>query len=405
MNRLMTKLLNLPGIIVEDSKDIEGTLILSIKMSRKTAVCPRCGDCSHYLHENKRHLVRDLPMSNKQVLLWVNRRRFKCRNCRKSFSEILDFVGEKKSFTHRYAETITKQVIHSDISNVAKNNGLTIEEVETMLKSMVDKILPVNVEKLCRLGIDEISLVKGQGKFIVVLVDLETHKLIGLVSERKQSQIEKVMRSWGEKVLSQIEEVSMDMTGNYKSLVKKICPNAEVTIDRFHVTKMIHEELNQARIEQKATAKSLNAKERAKLFDSLKGSKYTLLKAENKLNERQKQKLEKVKEASPMVRIMHDLKEDFHTIFENSKDWASGTLELIDWLKKASPYYKKSVTTIKRWFAEIVGYFENRTTNGVVEGINNKLKLLKRCGFGFRNFNNFEMRALLFWHFPKSLAH
>ncbi len=75
-------------------------------------------------------------MSNKQVLLWVNRRRFKCKNCRKPFSEILDFVGEKKSFTHRYAETITKQVIHSEINNVAKNNGLTIEEVETMLKSI-----------------------------------------------------------------------------------------------------------------------------------------------------------------------------------------------------------------------------------------------------------------------------
>jgi transposase len=405
MNRLMTKLLNLPGIIVEDGKEIEETLILSIEVSRKTAVCPRCGQSSHHLHENKRYLVRDLPMSNRQVILRVNRRRFKCKNCRKPFSEILDFVGEKKSFTHRYAESITKQVIHSDINNVAKNNGLTIEEVEAMLKNIADKILPINVEKLCRLGIDEISLVKGQGKFIVVLVDLETHKLIGLVSERKQSQIEKVMRSWGEKVLSQIEEVSMDMTGNYKSLVKKLCPNAEVTIDRFHVTKIIHEELNQARIEQKATAKSLNANDRAKLFDSLKGSKYTLLKSEIKLNERQKEKLEKVKEASPIVRIMHDLKEDFHAIFQNSQDWASGTLELMDWLKKAEPYYKKSVATIKRWFAEIVGYFERRTTNGIVEGINNKLKLLKRCGFGFRNFNNFEMRALLFWHFPKSLAH
>jgi transposase len=78
----------------------------------------------------------------------------------------------------------------------------------------------------------------------------------------------------------------MDLTGNYKSLVKKLCPNAEVTVDRFHVTKMIHEELNQARIEQKNAAKSLNAQEREKIFGSLKGSKYTLLKAEEKLSNR-----------------------------------------------------------------------------------------------------------------------
>ena len=72
----------------------------------------------------------------------------------------------------------------------------------------------------------------------------------------------------------------MDMTGNYKSLVKKLCPNAEVTVDRFHVTKIVHEELNPARIEQKKTAELLKVNERAKLFGSLKGSKYTLLKAE-----------------------------------------------------------------------------------------------------------------------------
>jgi transposase len=183
---------------------------------------------------------------------------------------------------------------------VAENNKLTGDEVWSMVESVAEKILPIDVENLTRLGIDEISLAKGQGKFIVVLVDLDTHKLIGLVAEGKRSEIEKVMRQWGEKVLSQIKEVSMDMTGNYKSLVKKLCPNADAIVDRFHVTKMLHEELNQARIAQK--------KERAKLFNSLKGSKYTLLKAEDNLSNKQKQKLKhkqkhklkQVKEASPL---------------------------------------------------------------------------------------------------------
>ena len=401
----MTKLLNLPGIIVENSKQTEETLILSVKKEKKKAACPRCGQISHRLHQNERHLVRDLPMSNREVILRVNRRRFKCEKGQKPFREILDFGGERKRFTHRYAETITEQVIHSDLNNVAQNNGLTAEEVESMVRAVAEKILPIDVEKLCKLGIDEISLVKGQGKFIVVLVDLETHKLVGLVPERKQSEIEKVMGKWGKKVLSQIEEVSIDMTGNYKSLVKKLCPNAEITVDRFHVTKMIHDELNQARIDQKKAAESLDAEEKAKLFGSLKGSKYTLLKAEEELSTQQKEKLEKIKEASPLVGIMHSLKEDFHSLFENSKNLGEGTLRLVDWLKKAELYYQKSVLTIKRWFAEIVGYFETGTTNGIVEGINNKLKLLNRCGFGFKNFNNFAMRALLFWHSPKSLAH
>jgi len=167
---------------------------------------------------------------------------------------------------------------------------------------------------------------------------------------------------------------------------------------------MIHEELNQARIDQKKTAEALKVKERAKLFTSLKGSKYILLKGAVKLSNKQKEKLNQVKEASPLVGIMHSLKEEFHALFEKSKNLGEGILKLIDWIEKAEPYYRNSVPTIKRWFGEIVGYFERRTTNGIVEGINNKLKLLKRCGFGFRNFDNFKIIALISWHFPNILA-
>ena len=79
-------------------------------------------------------------------------------------------------------------------------------------------------------------------------------------------------------------------------------------------------------------------------------------------------------------------------------------MKLINWIEKAEPYYQNSVPTIKRWFGEIVGYFERRTTNGIVEGINNKLKLLKRCGVGFINFISLEVRALISWDFSKNLA-
>lgn len=201
------------------------------------------------------------------------------------------------------------------------------------------------------------------------------------------------------------------MTGNYKSLVDKICPNAVVTVDRFHITKIIHEELNQTRIAEKKTALELNVEDRKKVFDSLKGNKFTILKAEYKLTDKQKIKLDTIREASPLIGIMHSLKEEFtcgtlreSDLFDTSEDSGTGILGLLDWLEKAGPYYQKSVKTIKRWFGEIAGYFERKTTNGVVEGINNKLKLIKRNGFGFRNFRNFEIRALLSWHYNINLA-
>jgi transposase len=94
------------------------------------------------------------------------RRRFKCKKCQKPFSEILEFVPKKKNFTIRSAKSITQQIIHSDIKNVADRNGLTAEEVESMVMYYCQAIYPIDVSNLRKLGIDEISLVKGQGNFI-----------------------------------------------------------------------------------------------------------------------------------------------------------------------------------------------------------------------------------------------
>ena len=69
------------------------------------------------------------------------------------------------------------------------------------------------------------------------------------------------------------------------------------------------------------------------------------------------------------------------------------------WQKRAQPYFPDTVKTITNWFDEIIAYFDNRTTSGIVEGINNKLKLIKRSAYGLRNFENYKNRCLLTWHF------
>ncbi len=404
MKRQLTKLLSLASVSVKSQKQLDSTLILEVESNSKKAVCPRCHQSSSRLHQNHYSLIKDIPWGQNEVFLRVNRRQFKCEKCAKPFSEELDFVQKRQKHTLRYAQSITGQVINSDLKSVAQRNNLTESEVETMIDKMSKKILPISLKNLKRLGIDEISLVKGQGKFIIVLVDLDTGKLIGLVKERKSKTLEEYLESWGKDILNQIEEVSIDLYKMYKTVIEKKCPFAVITADRFHVTKILHQELNQARIDQKKTASSLELKQREKLFSTFKGGKYVLLKRQEDLNEKQDNKLLDMKNTSPQIEVMHQLKEEFTEIFENSKNLGEGTLKLGSWLIKANSFFPKTVKTIRNWFGEIVGYFERRTTNGVVEGINNRLKVLKRCGFGFKNFNNFKNRALLFWHLADSLA-
>jgi transposase len=246
---------------------------------------------------------------------------------------------------------------------------------------------------------DEIALRKGQGEYVVVLVDLDKHELVGLVESRKHRDIKAVLKSWGDEVLSQIKEVSIDLSGSDRGLVKKILPNADSVADRFHVMKLVNAELNRARnAEKKVISEMKDDVEKEQLQAVLKDSKYAVLKPEERLTEQQKIKLEAVKQTFPKLAEMHRHKEAFRNIFEEAKDWTDGVFQMLDWLKDAQHTFRDSAATIGRWFEEISNYFESRTTSGAVEGINNRLKLIKRSGYGFRNFANFRLRCLICWH-------
>lgn len=177
-------------------------------------------------------------------------------------------------------------------------------------------------------------------------------------------------------------------------------PSAQVIADRFHVMKQVNDELDRQRKKEKRQAEAeKNEFKKAEILAGLNKSKYALLKNESSLNESQILKLKQVKLVSPSLKIMHELKENFRNIFEENPDWLSGLFSLGKWLNSAAQYFPSSQKTIKRWLDEIVAYFDNRTTSGVVEGINNKLKLILRSAYGFRNFDNFRVRCLLSWHF------
>lgn len=400
-SKILTELVNLEGVKVINYIQHEGVgIILHLASERDEAICPRCGNLSHKIHQNHRYLVKDLPLMGQPVYLEINRRQFKCKICNKPFSEQLDFIKTRRKYTNRLANNIVRQVLENDIKSVAERNNVTPEEIETMLK---DAYHQLNHEKpigLKRLGIDEIALIKGQGKYCAVLVDLDQGKLIEMISDRRKEKIAEVLASWGTEVLLQIEEVSIDLWIPYKNLVEELMPNAQVVADRFHVMKQVNTELDNQRKKEKREAEKIDCQsDKEQMLSGLSKSKYALLKNEDNLTEEQKDKLEQVKQVSPTLGKMHQLKEELRMIFQKPIDWLAALFELGNWFVSARQYYPESQNTILRWFDEIIAYFDHRTTNGIVEGINNKLKLIKRSAYGFRNFENFKIRSLLTWHF------
>ena len=406
--KILTELLNIEDIKVISHRQHESIgIILQIEPAKKESVCPRCRTKSQRLHQNHRYIVKDLPWGEKPVYLEINRRQFKCEKCRKPFSEELDFIGKRRTYTKRLAHQTIKEVLDSDINSVASKGIVTTEEIERMLKDAGSELIESKPSGVKRLGIDEIALIKGQGKYCAVLIDLDTSELLAILPSRKQEDIRKVLMEWGLQVLEQIEEVSIDLWQGYKSLVTEIMPNAQVVADRFHVMVQINKELDIARKREKRNVENAikNSKneqeklEKEKILEGLNKSKYVLLKNGEDLNDEQKIKLNQVKQVSPSLTVMYELKEKIRQIFNKTKDWLKGLYKLSIWLLRAKDHYPTSHNTIVRWLDEIIAYFDNRTTSGVVEGINNKLKLIKRSAYGFRNFDNFRLRCLLTWRF------
>jgi transposase len=399
------KILKIPAVKILSCDEIEGLgFVVALEVSNRYCTCPKCGKVSQSLHQNHWRTVRDLPWGNQPVMLRINRRQFRCKPCQKPFSEELDFIDKQRGYTKRFSQEIVRQVLDSNIRSVAERNDLSEEEIQLMLDSLESEI-NINLSTIKRLGIDEIALIKGQGKYLGVLVDLDKGKPIDIVKSRCQLEMREVLQGLGCEVLEQITEVSIDLWRPYKNLVEELMPNADVTADRFHVMKQVNDELDAGRkAEKKAALQTKNKSDKERLLAGLNKSKYSLLKNEETLNKRQKEKLISVQELSPKLKRMHSLKEEFRNIFTNSESWANGVLSLLDWINDALIYFPKSTATIIRWFGEIVGYFDHKTTSGMVEGINNKLKLIKRLGYGFRNFSNFRLRSLLNWHFSINFA-
>ncbi|WP_414545644.1 ISL3 family transposase [Nostoc sp. CCY0012] len=397
----ITKVINLEDIKVINYDFItDDEIVIEVENKLKVGQCPHCGHITDKIHQNHWYTVRDIPLSDYQVLLKVNRRQLRCTKCRQVFSESLDFIKTRRTYTKRLGMKVIKEVLETNVESAAIRNRMTASEVETLLKEQEADLLKEKPLQLKKLGIDEITQLKGGKNYAAVLVDLETRKPIMLLEKRNKAVIAEYLSSLGSEVLNQIEEVSIDLWIPYKSLIQEMLPNAQVVADRFHVMKQINQELDERRKQEKrAAVKIKNRQEREDKLAGLTHSKYPLLKKKESLNDQEKAKINSLQKLAPELGEMYRNKEAIRDIFESHITSDEALYKFLEWTQTAYKFFPKSCRTISRWIDEILAYFDHRTTQGIVEGINQKIKLIKRRAYGLTNFNNFRRRILLNWYF------
>jgi len=397
----ITKVINIEDIKVVNYDFLtDDEIVIEIQNQSKLGQCPRCGKTTNKTHQNHWYMVRDIPMSDYQVFLKVNRRQLKCTECQKVFSEKLSFVKTRRTYTKRLANKVIKEVLETDVENAAKRNRMTSSEIETLLKELEEDLLKEKPHQIKKLGIDEITQLKGGKNYAAVLVDLETRRPIALLEKRNQAVIAEYLSSLGLEVLNQIDEVSIDLWIPYKSLIQEMLPNAQVVADRFHVMKQINQELDERRKQAKRAAEKIkNRTEREKKLAGLTHSKSPLLKKKECLSHQEQAKIDLLQKVAPELGEMYRNKAAIRDIFESQITSDEALYKFLEWTETAYQFFPKSCRTISRWIEEILAYFDRRTTQGIVEGINQKIKLIKRRAYGLTNFNSFRRRILLNWHF------
>lgn len=220
---------------------------------------------------------------------------------------------------------------------------------------------------------------KGHKDFKTVVSNIDTGKLLEIIDSHKQAEIIEVLMQQAIEVREAVEEVSVDMWGGFPKVIQEVFPNAVIVFDRFHVMKLVNIELNLIRLAAGVTGKS---------------SKYLILKNSGDLNEEEQEKVQQFLSQSACLRIAYEFKEELRDIYETSKNVKSGQTRMKKWLQQAQLFYKNSSQTIRDHLEGICNYFISRTTSGVMEGINNRIKLIMRQGYGFTNFKNFRSRLL-----------
>jgi transposase len=216
--------------------------------------------------------------------------------------------------------------------------------------------------------------------FIVTVVsDLDKSSLLEVINSHKSDEIIEVLKQQPEEIRENIKEVSVDMWGGFQKVIKEVFPYALIVIDRFHVMKLVNKALNKIRL-------SLELK-------GLK-NRCLLLKNRGDLTEAEKSELQSLLNLSPCLSIAHELKEELREIYETSTTVKMGIRKLQKWLVSARCILGQTAKTLERHIQEICHYFVNRTTSGVMEGINNKIKLIIRQSYGFNTFDSLREKLL-----------
>lgn len=273
-----------------------------------------------------------------------------------------------------------------DVSELLQVSWDTVKEIHSIY--LERHYSPPSLEGVNNIGIDEFAIRKGH-VYKTIVVDLDTSRIIYVGDGKGVDALDGFWKRAAKAGIS-IEHVSTDLSSAFIASVMKNCPNAVHVFDHFHVVKLINEKLDEIRRVQYHMEKDVNKR------NVLKGTRYLLLtNGEDIFDDAYKTRLDNALEMNKPLSQAYYLKEQLREIWSQvNKESAENALA--DWVRQAReskvPQLMKMANTIMAHRSGILAWYDCRISTGKVEGINNKIKVMKRNAYGFRDETYFTLR-------------
>ena len=380
--------------------------IIEAKLSYEPLYCLKCGcvfdnDNTYEKNGFKTSDILMLDVANYGCILRLHKQRFICHSCNKKFFATTKIVDDGCFISNQVKYAIALE-LKNKISekDIAKRFRVSPNTVERIIDSYYEtkKLYKHHLPEV--LSFDEFKSVKSaDGAMSFHMVDGKTGKTIDIVEDRRLNSLLTYFSYYTHKARSKVKLIVIDMYSPYISLIKVMFPNAEIIIDKFHLTQLISTALNKTRV--------MLMKKDKKNYNKLKRYWRLILKPRNELDISKWRKyrcFDSLMTQQDVVNYLINTSEKLRQTYEvyqnilsaiQSNDYLELKKALNTQNDKISNYMKTSIKTLKKYLPYIKNTLSNPYHNGFVEGNNNFIKVIKRIAFGFRSFRRFKARIMI----------
>ena len=371
--------------------DSEFALVQVEPDRRFRSVCHVCGAQAASVHGWTQRQVRDLNFGPAEVWVQCRYRKIACSQCDRIRVEDLELLDPCKRVTKRLARTIHELCKVMTVTDVAKHFGLDWKTVKDIDKAFLQQQYgQTDYTGLRILAVDEIAVRKGH-HYMTVVIDYETGRVVWMGRDRTRKSFSAFFASMSQEQKEGIEAIAMDMWEPYIKCAKEHIPQARIVFDMFHVVAAFNKVIDRVRIDEYKKA----SQEDKPVY---KGTKYLLLtNTENLSDGDRRRRLKALLALNETISTVMILKEELKRIWRyKSRYWARRRLH--QWCQLAAtlehPALQKFIAMLQRHQEGILNHCDYPIHTSKLEGINNKIKVIKRDAYGYRDQRYFTLKVL-----------